>query len=322
MVESLLTVASSAFFWSLFYFPILFRSIIGITISDFYILLANVEKKLESTNIETEELKIGTGGSRKFSSRTQLLMFLMYMRQYYTLCTIGWIFGTTQSVCYKYIHAALNVLYQHYTPKIFLPNRHIRRKFARLLRKKLIVVVIDGAEQQVSKPSIKEVEQILFSGKKAKHTFTVMIAVSPTGYIYFVSDSYNGSKNDITVSTYEENRVYNLLDTRYEYIAVDLGYKGLRRFYPNVSEPFPDNPASVGELLEHEKAYNSEFKEIRTVVENVIAHIRHWKICKHTYRAHTVDLDRVREEHHKAWTIAAGLVNEFVAPLKPVVDVS
>lgn len=82
----------------------------------------------------------------------------------------------------------------------------------------------------------------MFSGKKAKHTLTVMIGVSPTGYI---------------VSTFEENRVYNALDARYEYIAVDLGYKGLRKFYPKVAEPFPDNPASVGEITENEKAFNS-----------------------------------------------------------------
>lgn len=84
-----------------------------------------------------------------------------------------------------------------------------------------------------------------------------MIGVSPTGYIYYVSPSYEGSKNDITVSTFEENRVYNALDARYEYIAVDLGYKGLRKFYPKVAEPFPDNPASVGEITENEKAFNS-----------------------------------------------------------------
>jgi hypothetical protein len=54
-----------------------------------------------------------------------------------------------------------------------------------------ITVVIDGSEQQCSIPCTKKIEQTFYSGKKKKHSITLLAAVSPRdGYIYWISDSY------------------------------------------------------------------------------------------------------------------------------------
>lgn len=257
-----------------------------------------------------------SGRARKYHTRTQLLMCLVFMRNYFTLFVMSWLFGGSQSSCAKYINACMEVLFDYYRIRIYLPNQQTRIRFGRIIRRKLITLIIDGAEQQVLRPLSKLLEQVLYSGKKAKHTFTVMIACSPTGYIYHVSTSYDGSKNDMAVCTMQENTIYKKLNPHFEYVAVDLGYQGLTNYYPNVMYPFPDNTATIRENTDEELAFNSEFKEVRTVVENVIAHIRHWKICKYVYRSKTKKLDKAQHTHHMAWIIAAGLFNDFVAPLK------
>jgi len=70
-------------------------------------ILSHIDEALLNTSITTGNIKKGAGGSRKFSTRTQLLMFLMYMRQYHTLWCLCWIFGTVPSVCYNYLYATL-----------------------------------------------------------------------------------------------------------------------------------------------------------------------------------------------------------------------
>lgn len=142
-----------------------------------------------------------------------------------------------------------------------------------------------------------------------------MIACAPTGFIYYISPSYNGSMNDKSIIDLEENQFYWIL-SGCEWIAADLGYKGLNNAFANVTLPFPDNKDKGYKLLEEEKEFNKKFKCIRTVVENAIAHIKMWKVCKYTFRAHTNKLEEAQEEHHKYWTVATGLVNEFVMPLK------
>lgn len=142
-----------------------------------------------------------------------------------------------------------------------------------------------------------------------------MIVCAPTGYIYYVSPSYNGSMNDKSIIDLEENQFYRQL-TWCEWIAADQGYKGLHHQYECTAIPFPDNKEKGYNLTDDEKSFNKNFKSIRTVVENVIAHIKMCKCCKHTFKAHTNNLAKVQQEHHKLWTIAAGLTNEFIMPLK------
>ena len=52
-----------------------------------------------------------------------------------------------------------------------------------------------------------------------------MVASSPKGHIYFVSNSYVGSKNDMNVFQMPENRLDRRLSSN-EWLMVDKGYKG------------------------------------------------------------------------------------------------
>jgi len=139
-----------------------------------------------------------------------------------------------------------------------------------------------------------------------------MIAYAPTGLIYYLSPSYNGSLNDKSVIDLEENQIYQEL-SKYEWMAVDLGYRGVQNDYPNTAFPFFERTVT---LEPKEVEFNKEFKSIRIIVENVIMHIKKWKVCRYVYRSFDNDLQKAQEEHHKVWVVAAGLVNQFIMPVK------
>jgi hypothetical protein len=79
-----------------------------------------------------------------------------------------------------------------------------------------------------NKFSLKRKEQSLYSGKKRKHTFTILIGVTPKGHILFVSLTYNGSNNDLNLIEYPENHVWNYI-TEDEYIMADKGFRGMTK---------------------------------------------------------------------------------------------
>jgi hypothetical protein len=112
----------------------------------------------------------------------------------------------------------------------------------------------------------------------------------------------------------EENKIYSILEQN-EWIAADLGYRGLQHDFPRVAFPYPDN-CEIVTLNEKQLKFNSEFKRIRTVVENVIQYIKKWKVCKYVFRSSAGDIAKAQEEHHRIWVVAAGLVNMFVMPCR------
>jgi len=87
--------------------------------------------------------------------------------------------------------------------------------------------------------------------------------------------------NDKNVIDLEENKIYKEQTTK-EWMAVDLGYRGLQHEYPRVAFPYPDNTVK---LSEKEVKFNAEFKNIWIIVENAIMYIKKWKVCWYIYKS-------------------------------------
>jgi hypothetical protein len=166
-------------------------------------------------------------------------------------------------------------------------------------------IIIDGMEQKIYSCSDKQISKASYSGKKSAHTFTKLIGVSREGNILFLSPSYIGSLSDSNLVNFPENWIYKYLEI-HENIMGDLGFRGLEylKIYTMKSEVFK------GYDIEH------DFKHFRVIVENVIGHIRKWKICKQEFQSKLKTLDKAREYHHFIFEIVAGLVNLFVCPLR------
>ena len=229
-----------------------------------------------------------------------VMMTLIWLR-HYIVC---------QSTVQRYTTLIIDILFEKYNSEILFPSVQDRWKKSAQFKGAKITVVVDGSEQQVGIPGNKQKEKSLFSGKKQLHTFTLLLVCGVDGRVYFLSMSYQGSKNDMNLIGCEENSFWKGLDD-WEYICADKGFRGLQHKWPNIVLPY------IGDqLTEEEKEFNKGVARIRIVVENVFSHLKKWRICKYTFRGNINDIDGSLIRHNKIWVVVAGLYNDFVAPIR------
>jgi hypothetical protein len=160
---------------------------------------------------------------------------------------------------------------------------------------KVIVIVVDGSEQKVQCPKSKLYEQLVYSGKKRQHSFTLLLACSPQGRIYFISKSYPGSYNDVMLFNFPENYFWHELD-REEFIAADKGFIGLDHMHSCLT---PIKKMNGQPLTDAEETFNHEFASHWCIVENVFSRIKQWKCCTTMFKCDERDLQ-------------ASLVNSYI----------
>lgn len=175
-----------------------------------------------------------------------------------------------------------------------------------VFRNAFATIVVDGSEQQCSVPTKKLIEQSFYSGKKKKHSITLLAAVAPKdGYIYWISESYQGSKSDQEMCEFPENRFWEHI-TSEEYIIADKGFRGLDRFHKNICIPFFNDVDQ-----EPIKQFNNELAHYRIIVENVFSAIKKWKICTHTLALKFTEIKDALNKHNKIWSVVAYLINKY-----------
>lgn len=244
-------------------------------------------------------------------TQSQLALTLVWMRQYCIEAMLGWIFGVSESTVYKYNRVTLSILFSRLKPTVSLLSSEERLKNGVSLRGAQITVIGDGSEQQIITFTQKQLEQVTYSAKKGRHTFTKLLYCSPTGIPYFISHSYPGSMNDLNLCHLPENEIFSKLES-WEYVGFDGGFKGTDKLH-KVVLPIEEN--GKGPLDSNETKFNNEFCAIRTVVENVFAHIKQWSICRYPFRANK-GMDKMREEHNMVWTVCTAMVKRFIGPFR------
>lgn len=245
---------------------------------------------------------------RKLTKRDCLLMTLIYLRQYIPMSILSWLFQVSTATVSNVTSKMLDILDNALCIHLQRPKRQTRQENSVQFDDQEVVLVIDGAEQEVHKPSDKKKEQAVYSGKKCYHTFTKLIGVSPKGHIYYLSPSYQGSVSDSAMMVMAENRWFEHLGKK-EFLMADKGFKGLNDFHPTIIP-------HIGDLTVQEQLYNNRVAEIRIVVENAISMVKKWKICSLEFRAQTVHLNDALIYHDKVWRICAALTNWTKMPIR------
>jgi hypothetical protein len=252
------------------------------------------------------------GKVREISTRNQILLFLVWIRHYPVERLLAWIFALNKKLVHTYNSGTLFVFYRYYMNKCKFPSREFRVGHSTRLRGALVTLVVDATEQHVLVSQDKLMEMATYSGKKNKHTFSVMIAASPDGHLCFISRSYVGSKTDLNIYQMPENHIHRNIEED-EWIIFDKGYRGTSSQFKNVALPFYGQWYN---LSEKERKFNSDHAAIRVVVENFNKECKRFKICSNVFRVRTSDLEHAREIHHRVWIVVSGMVNGFVSPLR------
>lgn len=110
-----------------------------------------------------------------------------------------------------------------------------------------------------------------------------------------------------------DNWIHMWLDAD-EAVGGDRGFNGFHKHMEKFVIPFiatQDRP-----LTEEEERFNNEWASIRTVVENVFAHIKKWKACALPLR--TKDETGVVKMHQMLWMCASYMHNEYSPDLRSV----
>jgi hypothetical protein len=235
-----------------------------------------------------------------FGLHEKLMISLVWLRQAITYNFAAFLFSCHSSTISRTLQQMIQVLMEIADEEVTIPPKSQREQDAELFEGKEIVLIVDGAEQQVFSSSDKLLQNINFSGKKKKHTFTKLLAVNPLGKIQFVSDSYPGSVNDLNLIQMPENNVCKYLEEK-EYVLGDAGFKGMSW-----------NRIIAFHSAEMKGLIDKDFKRIRVVVENAIRGVRRWKICSHTFVGkHKDNIFELRQWHHHVWKVCCWLTNVY-----------
>jgi hypothetical protein len=315
-------------------FPTVFRSLTGLRLAEFdtlvrdlTLLLAQAEQRRHmlartpSGAYQPRRRAIGAGPPCKLDGRDQLLLVVVWLRQYPTHEVLGFLFGVSDSVVSRLVARLVPVLAQagRDTMRMPDPGRKHRRDLPALLQQlPELGVVIDSFEQPVQRPQKRAEADHWYSGKKKRHTIKSQVGVDRhTGAIVDVAESVRGPTADITVL--KQSRLLQRLppgvsgEGDLAYVGMDKEHPQGLGFTPRRKPRGKDKHRERGQ--EHEQppedvAYNQAFARSRIIVEHTIGRLRRYQALTALDRHH-------REGHTERVQAVAGLVNRQMRARMP-----
>ncbi len=314
--------------------PNVLRSLTGLRPAEFEQLVQDVapllwasEQKRLLLNRPLHQRKRSIGGGHPFSlpMREQILLTVVWLRQYPTYEVLGFLFGVTHCTVSRLLTRTLPVLSEagKDTMRMPDPGRKHRRSFSQLLSElPELAVVIDSFEQEVRPPQTrdaptpqerkqkqKEADR-WYSGKKKKHTIKSQVGVDlHTGAICDVSESVRGPTGDMKLLRHSK-----LMQRLPDGVGGegDKAYVGIDKLHPQGLGATPrrkprgaDKHRPRGEDRERPQSdvvYNRAFSQRRIVVEHTLRYMRAYQSITQIDRHH-------RKMHTERVNAIAGLVN-------------
>ena len=293
-------------------YPVVFLKMTGLRVPEFDALVRDVLPAFlaaEGQRLQRPDRQREAGGGRsaELDGRNQLLLTVVWLRQYPTHEVLGYLFGVSDTTVSRVITRVLPLLEQagRDTMRMPDPGRKRRRSLNELLADTPeLAVVIDSFEQKVQRPKAADERDDWYSHKKRSHTLKSQLAVDEqTGRIVDIAESVKGRTHDLTLL--KQSRLLERLPEGVGALG-DLGYQGIRDLHslaacPRKKPRGKDKPRPPEAI-----AYNRAFSQRRIVVENTINRLRRYQALAQPDRQH-------RQQHTARVVAVAGLVNrQFV----------
>ena len=298
-----------------------FKTIMGMSLQEFDLLLAKVEKthpETERDRLSKRPRKRAIGAGRRFALdlRGRVMLLLFYYRTYVTQDVAAEVFGVGQATVSRSIDQIAPVVRQC----IPIPARiHDRAKRASTIEELEEILpglrcLIDASEQQVQRPKRKDMEKSHYSGKAGMHAAKVQYAVNANGLIVHNTRHSPGRVHDVRVYRMKHPTFPSGLPSRdgpdgkgekaRVRAYVDRGYPGAQKMYEGVEVPVPIRKKPGKKLTDAEKASNKAHSRIRVYVEHAIRKVKTWRIMGDRYRNPLKKYDRIND-------VICGLVNHL-----------
>lgn len=289
--------------------PVVFGHLTGLTVTVFDELATQVVPAVEAAHkkaLERPNRQRAVGGGDDFdlSTADQVLMTVIWLRQYPTNEVLGFLFGVSDSTASRVRTRCLPVLEQAGRDTMRMPDPGVARRKrlpALLADTPGLAVVIDSFEQRTQRP--KRRQRAYYSGKKKAHTLKSQVAVDEeSGAIVDVSDSVPGPWADIKLL--KRSRLLKRLPKGVGGIG-DLGYVGIGELHPTGSGAAPRRKPRGKDRPAADRKYNRAFSRRRIVVEHAIGRLRRFRAVAHVNR-------HPRPGHAMRVRASAGLVNRML----------
>ena len=278
----------------------------GLTVTAFDELAAELVPAIEAAHRKKlsrpdRQRAIGGGDNFDLSTADQLLLTVIWLRQYPTNEVLGFLFGVSDSTASRARARCLPVLEKAGKDTMRMPDPGAARRKrlpALLAGTPGLAVVIDSFEQRTQRP--KRRQRAYYSGKKKAHTLKSQVAVDEhSGRFVDVSDSVPGPWADIKLL-----KKSRLMKRRPEGVGGigDLGYVGIGALHPAGLGAAPRRKPRGKERPPADRKYNRAFSRRRIVVEHAIGRLRRFRAVAHVNRHR-------RQGHAMRVRAIAGLVN-------------
>jgi hypothetical protein len=289
--------------------PAVFRHLTGLTIPAFDAVAADVVPAVEASHRRSldrpgRQRAIGAGGEFGLATADQVLLAVVWLRQYPTQEVLGFLFGVSDSTALRAVRRCLRALEQAGRDAMRMPDPGPgrRKKLSAVLADTPgLAVVIDTLEQRTHRP--KRRQRAYYSGKKKAHTLKSQVGVDEeSGRVVDVSDSVPGPWADIKLL--KTSRLLKRLPAGVGGIG-DLAYVGIADLHPEGLGAAPRRKPRGQERPPEDRRYNRAFSRRRIVVEHTIGRLRRFRSLSH--------VNRHRRKGHAARVRAvAGLVNRML----------
>jgi hypothetical protein len=256
-------------------------------------------QRLSSAKRDIRERKIGAGRPFKLDLKDRFVMLLVYYRLYITYTLAGFLFDLDQSNICRDIQKIERLVRQCLSipQKIYNITKRLRTLDEVEKYFPGFLAFIDCTEQQIPRPVDNKRKNVLYSGKKKRHTVKTQLMVNNHGIIIHKTDHKKGRRHDYDI--YKKNHP---LIPKQVVSVFDLGYLGVEKDFPQQLSTLPYRKKRNLDLSEEEKEYNKNHSKKRIVIEHTICRLKKYRILSDIFR------NRLRK-YNRISDIVAGLVN-------------
>jgi hypothetical protein len=280
----------------------------GLHLAEFEALLDDMLPRVRTAELTRAQRParrraVGAGRHADLSHTNQLLLAVIWLRQYPTNEVLGFLFGVSDSTVSRVLARLLPLLEASGQDTMRLPDpgRKRRKTLDSLLKETpALAVIIDTFEQRVQRCKDRHEADAHFSGKKKHHTLKSQPAIDEeTGEVCDVAESVPGPTADITLL-----KQSGLLSRLPEGIGAigDLAYQGIGEAHPAGLGATPRRKPRGKDRPPEDIAYNRAFSRRRIKVEHTIGRMRRYQSLSQIDRHH-------RKNHTQRVRAVAGLVN-------------
>lgn len=271
-----------------------FKNFTGLSVEQFESLVEAVTAEAVRTHKEVVPRQRAVGGGRKakLELEDQLVVTLIYYRLYVTQLLLGYLFDLDDSNVSRVI-TKLRPLLLEVLPLpvqetlLFATDEQGTRKRISTLDELLQrhpefkEVLVDATEQETHKPKDRARRKGRYSGKKKRHTLKTQVMTSCNGLLLHVSRSIAGEVNDLTLL--RGGGVMRELPAKTQ-VRLDRGYDGIEQDYRHRRFHQPHKARRNKPLDFIQKLANRIQNSLRVPVENVLAHLKRFKLLAGIYR--------------------------------------